>query len=213
MPLKTFFIDLDDTLYPPSSGIWDRIRQRMGLYMRERLGIPEADIQPLRRQYFELYGTTMRGLEMVYHIDTEDYLAFVHDVPVEDCISPDPLLGEVLRAFPQKKIIFTNADANHAERVLAALELRDCFARIIDVRQLSPYCKPQPEAYARALALAGETDPAACLMADDSERNIEAARQAGLYCVLVGKTGPNPFAHQTIFSLRDLPSVLSPDLA
>jgi putative hydrolase of the HAD superfamily len=210
MRLKTFFIDLDDTLYPPSAGIWERIRERMSLYMLERLHIPSEDIQPIRR-FFETYGTTLRGLEVVYHIDTTDFLRFVHDVPIEDCISPDPLLRQVLRSYPQRKIIFTNADCPHAERVLAALNLRDCFESIIDIHQIHPNCKPQPEAFNTALSIAGETDPSVCLMADDSDRNIEGARAAGFFTVHVTEGDPYPSAHHHLAHLRDLPSILPPE--
>ncbi|HEY3344055.1 MAG TPA: pyrimidine 5'-nucleotidase [Anaerolineaceae bacterium] len=208
MRLKTFFIDLDDTLYPPSAGIWERIRERMSLFMLERLHIPSDEIQPLRHCLYETYGTTLRGLELVYHIDTDEFLRFVHDVPIEDCISPDPLLRQVLHAYPQRKIIFTNADCLHAERVLAALNLADCFESIIDIRQIHPNCKPQPEAFSAALAIAGETDPSECLMADDSDRNIEAARAAGLFTIHVTTQDPHPSAHHHLAHLRDLPTVL-----
>jgi pyrimidine 5'-nucleotidase len=206
MHLDTFFIDLDDTVYPPNTGIWERIGQRMNLFIEQRLAIPHEDVSTLRRSFYETYGTTMRGLEIVYHIDTDEFLDFVHDVHVEDHIVPDPELRRVLLAYPQRKVIFTNADRRHAERVLTALNLLDCFEGIIDILQLYPVCKPDAEAFTTALRLAGVTDPSACLMADDSPRNIEAARAAGLYTVLIGET--HPAAHHCLPLLRDLPTVL-----
>ena len=208
MRLNTFFIDLDDTVYPPSTGIWERIRERMSLYMQERLDIPPEEIPGLRRKFFETYGTTMRGLEVLYHIDTEDYLAFVHDVPIEDCLTPDPQLRQVLLSYPQRKLIFTNADCNHAERVLAALNLRDCFEQVIDIHHTSPACKPQPEAYHIALRVAGVDDPSSCLMADDSARNIETAASVGFFSVLIGSEETSPAAHASLPALRDLPTIL-----
>src|SRR6266545_4491981 len=63
MRFTTLFIDLDDTLYPSSTGLWHAIKERMNLFMRERLYIPEAEIPSLREQYFNTYGTTLRGLQ------------------------------------------------------------------------------------------------------------------------------------------------------
>ena len=206
MHLDTFFIDLDDTVYPPNTGIWERIGERMNLFIEQRLAIPHDEVSALRRSFYETYGTTMRGLETVYHIDTDEFLAFVHDVQVEEHIVPDPELRRVLLTYPQRKIIFTNADSNHAERVLTALDLLDCFEQIIDIRQIYPVCKPDPEAFSTALRLAGISDPSTCLMADDSPRNIEAARTAGMYTVLIGET--HPAAHHCLPLLRDLPTVL-----
>ena len=44
----TLFFDLDDTLYPSASGLWEAIRQRMTTYMEERLGFSadEVDADP-----------------------------------------------------------------------------------------------------------------------------------------------------------------------
>jgi pyrimidine 5'-nucleotidase len=208
MRLETFFIDLDETVYPPNTGIWQRIGQRMNEFIEQRLMIPHDEVSALRHNFFLTYGTTMRGLEQVYHIDTDEFLAYVHDVHVEESIGPDPLLRQVLLSYPQRKIIFTNADTRHAGRVLNALQLADCFESIIDIKQMYPVCKPDPAAYITALRIAGVADPATCLMADDSPRNIEAARAAGMYTVLIGEE--HPAAHHCLPLLKDLPSVIPP---
>ncbi|RPH55945.1 MAG: pyrimidine 5'-nucleotidase, partial [Chloroflexi bacterium] len=150
MIISTLFFDLDDTLYPPSSGLWLQIRDRIGRYMLERVGIPADRVRILQRQYFEQYGTTLRGLEANHNIDVADFLAFVHDVPLRDYIQPDPQLRAVLQAIPAKKFIFTNADTKHAERVLRVLELEDCFDGCVDVVAISPYCKPMPQTFSIA---------------------------------------------------------------
>ncbi len=90
--IDTIFFDLDDTLYPNANGLWRAIRMRIGLYMKERLNLPEGDIPGLRRFYFEKYGTTLRGLQIHKHIDPLDYLAYVHDLPLQDYLSPAPQL-------------------------------------------------------------------------------------------------------------------------
>ena len=35
----------------------------------------------------------------------DEYLAYVHDVPLKDVLQPDPLLRQVLQKYPQRKII------------------------------------------------------------------------------------------------------------
>lgn len=207
MPIQSFFVDLDDTLYPPSCGIWAMIRERMTRYMADELHIPAEKINDLRRSYYETYGTTMRGLMANYQIDPEEYLAYVHDVPVEEVLHPDPELRQVLQSFPQRKVIFTNADDRHSRRVLAALRLDGCFEQIIDIHRIAPSCKPQPAAFHNALRIAGEDDPAACLFLDDSTRNIATAREIGFATILVGLGEPNPAAQFAISTLKDLPAV------
>jgi putative hydrolase of the HAD superfamily len=184
--IRTIFFDLDDTLYPNSTGLWQAIRMRIGLYMRERLSLPEEEILELRRFYFERYGTTLRGLQIHNRVDPLDYLAYVHDLPLQDYLSPSPQLRQLLLSLPQQRWVFTNADSAHARRVLNALNLTDCFQGIIDVLATGFICKPEPEAYQKALQIAGETDPASCMLVDDAPRNLLAAQRMGFATVLVG---------------------------
>lgn len=212
MHFKTLFFDLDDTLYSSENGLWLAIRERMGRYLVERMGFPEEEVPALRRRYFETYGTTLRGLQINHLVDTDEYLAYVHDLPLMEFIQPAPELRELILSLPQPRWIFTNADSAHAGRVLSILGLDGCFTGIIDVRRLGFACKPEPEAYRQALQLAGESDPARCVMFDDSTRNLAPARAMGFTTVLVHPGAqPDPAACLSISSLLDLPQAF-PDL-
>jgi pyrimidine 5'-nucleotidase len=205
MQYSTIFFDLDDTLYPSTNGLWEAIRERMNLYMEERLNLPSDEISELRRYYFIKYGTTLRGLQVHHDVDADEFLAFVHDLPLKSFLKPDPVLQKLVQSLPQKKWIFTNADAAHANRVMDLLGVEDCFNGIIDVRANNFFCKPQLEAYRSALAHAGETDPTRCVFLDDSARNLAPATQLGFFTVLVGANEPDPAARHTISSIYDLP--------
>jgi len=186
----TAFFDLDDTLYPASSGLWPTLKDRMNRYMIERLHISEEEVPRLREAYFRKNGTTLRGLQRNHTIDVEDYLAYVHDVRLSDYIRPDPLQQSVLAGLRTRNFIFTNADANHARRVLRELKIEAHFNAIIDVNRMEPHCKPSPEAFALALEASGETDPAKCVMIDDLPHTTRAAREFGLFAVLFGAREP-----------------------
>ncbi|GAB4505793.1 MAG: pyrimidine 5'-nucleotidase [Anaerolineales bacterium] len=208
MRFSTLFFDLDDTLYPSSSGLWSAIKERMNVYMRDQLGISPADIPRLREQYFRQYGTTLRGLQAHHGVNTQDFLAFVHDLPLSQYLTPNPLAREVLASLPVHKWIFTNADAPHARRVLKTLDLEGCFDGIVDVNAVAPYCKPMPEAFEIALRLAGEKEPYRCALIDDLPRTTRAAREAGLFGILYGQTQPHPDADAVLSDWRGLPALL-----
>ncbi len=182
----TLFFDLDDTLYPAQNGVWAAIRERMNAYMLEKLHLPLQQVHELRRQFYELYGTTLRGLQVHYQVDPYDFLAYVHDLPIHQMVKADASLRVLLLQLPQRKFIFTNSDAAHAGRVLSALGLSDCFEGIIDLRALDFHCKPEPVAYQRALELSGEKDALRCVYLDDSPRNLAPARWLGMCTILVG---------------------------
>jgi pyrimidine 5'-nucleotidase len=186
MRFTTLFFDLDDTLYPSSTGLWHAIKERMNLYMRDRLGIPESDIPFLREQYFKMYGTTLRGLQERHEVDKDEYLAFVHDLPLQEYLTPNPVVREVIAALPTRNLIFTNADTAHAWRVLAMLQLEDLFETVVDVNAVAPYCKPMPESFAIAMDLADEPDPRRCVMIDDLPRTTRAALNVGMASLLYG---------------------------
>jgi putative hydrolase of the HAD superfamily len=208
MRFTTLFFDLDDTLYPSSTGLWPAIKDRMNLYMIERLGIPESDVPFLREQYFKMYGTTLRGLEERHNVEKEDFLAFVHDLPLQSYLTPNPIVRDVISSLPTRNLIFTNADIPHAHRVLAALELDDLFDMVVDVNTVSPYCKPMPESFAIAMDLADEPDPRKCVMIDDLPRTTRAALNVGMASLLYGCEKPTEDASGVFTNWSDLPILL-----
>jgi len=208
MRFSTVFFDLDDTLYPTSTGLWKAIKERMNLYMVECMGMDEKDVPALREQYFKMYGTTLRGLQTRHHVDVDEYLAYVHDLPLEQYLTPDHLQREVIASLPTRNLIFTNADLNHARRVLKVLNLDDLFETIIDINEVSPYCKPMPESFAIAQDLADEPDPRKCVMIDDLPHTTRAALEAGMASILYGTEKPTPDASGVFVDWNHLPILL-----
>ena len=190
MNYTTLLIDLDETVYPSSSGVWDAISVRMEQYMHERMNLPLEDIPSLRKHLYQKYGTTLHGLQITYQVDERDFLNFVHNVPLDGLLTPDPELRQVLQRYPQKKFVFTNADRSHANRVINRLQLADCFDGIVDIYDIAPHCKPMPEAFLTALRLTGNQAPDQCVFIDDSPRNLAGARALGFYTVQVGLPKP-----------------------
>lgn len=208
MRFTTAFFDLDDTIYPASTGLWPAIKARMNAYMHERVGIPENDIPRLREKYFMQYGTTLRGLQANHQVDVMDFLAYVHDLPLNQYLVPDPAQRSVIASLPTRNLIFTNADAPHARRVLTALNLNDLFEIVVDVNKVAPYCKPMPESFEIAMQAAGETDTARCVLIDDLARTTRAALAAGMFSILYGRTAFNGDAQACFTDWNELPAIL-----
>lgn len=205
MTYTTLFFDLDDTLYASGNGLWEAIRERMTLFMSERLALSVEEVRELRRNYYETYGTTLRGLQKHHQVDADEYLAYVHNLPLSNFLRPVPRLRKLLIGLPHRKWIYTNADADHAGRVLDVLGLGDCFDGIIDIRAVAFACKPERESYQRAMALAGASDPRRCVLLDDSPRNLAPAHALGFTTILVGTDRPHPAATYCLpdlFALR-----------
>ncbi|MBI3738887.1 MAG: pyrimidine 5'-nucleotidase [Chloroflexi bacterium] len=209
MRFTTIFFDLDDTLYPSSSGLWTTLKGRISRYMIERMDLPAEDVPRLREKYFSEYGTTLRGLQANHGIDMQDFLAYVHDVDLADFIHPDPIQQQVLASLRTRNLIFTNADVAHAQRVLRQLQIEQYFADIIDVNRMDQFCKPKPEAFALAMKTAGESDPSKCVMIDDLPHTTRAAKALGLYSLLYGAPATGPEADAAFSDWSQLPALLN----
>lgn len=124
--------DLDDTLYPLSSGLSVQVTKNIQEFMIEKLGIEESKVPELCVSLYKYYGTTMAGLRAIgYKFDYDEFHSFVHGRLPYDLLKPDPVLRNLLHSLPVRKIIFTNADETHAARVLSRLGLEDCFEGIM----------------------------------------------------------------------------------
>lgn len=191
MNIELILFDLDDTLYPSSSGVWSKIRERIDLFMIEKLGYKFENVHEAREEFFRKFGTTLRGLESVHNIDTSDYLEFVHDIPLNSFIKPNLKLDKILSSIPIKKAIFTNADRNHAKRVTSALQISHHFDDVVDIIDVNPFCKPMLESFQIAFRKLGINDPQKILLVDDNSRNIKVARSLGLETILVSENNVN----------------------
>lgn len=184
--LKYILFDLDNTLYPKSMGIFDLVIERIRNYMEVRMGFEKNLAQRLREEYIRQYGSTLRGLMIHYHIDPADYLEYVHDVGVENKLSPNPALAELLQSIPLAKGIFTSGHLPHARKVLRCLGVEKFFPHIFDITFTNYIPKPNPEPYQQILDflnLPGED----CMLLEDLPANLLPAKKLGMITVLVGQ--------------------------
>ncbi len=214
--IRHLLIDLDDTLYPANNGVWPAISERINAYMTTRLELAADEVASARARYARAFGTTLAGLMADYQIDPDEYLEYVHDIPLDQFVRPDPALRTALSRLPQEKSVFTNASRGHAVRTLQLLGVQDLFERIISIESLELVNKPELGAYTRVLELLERPDPTACAFADDRVRNLEPAARLGMTTVLVdgaGQTGDG--VHYAISHVHELaeaiPALLEED--
>ncbi|PON88801.1 Pyrimidine 5-nucleotidase [Trema orientale] len=140
---ECLLFDMDDTLYPLSSGLNMACRKNIEEFMLQYLHIEENEVPGMCLQLYRECGTTMAGLkELGYEFDNDEFHAYVHGKLPYDALKPDPVLRNLLLSMPQRKLIFTNADTAHATRVLNRLGVEDCFEGIICFETLNPPLEP-----------------------------------------------------------------------
>ena len=185
MPISTVLFDLDNTIYPASSGMMKGIDIRITAYVQNLLGLDIEQAQKLRQHYYRTYGTTLSGLQRHHGVDAEHYLGHVHDLAIESFLASDAELDHLLSELTVTKAIFTNSPAEYAQRVLRAMGIERHFTHIFDVRFSNFRPKPDPVVYQSVLDALGVAGSAAILV-EDSPQNLPPARALGMTSILVG---------------------------
>ena len=179
--IESWIFDLDNTLYPPSAKLFDLIDDRMGAFIMRLLGVDAVEARRVQKRYFHDHGTTMAGLMRHHGVDPEHFLVDVHHIAL-DRLSIDVRLRAGLARLPGRKLIFTNADADYAARVLEARGIADLFDGICDIRVTRYTPKPDPAAYTMMVSHLG-VDPAKSLFVEDMARNLTPAKALGMTTV------------------------------
>ncbi len=206
--VKAILFDLDNTLYTEESGIFDLIDQRMNEWLISNLKVSPEEVNHFRNHYFMKYGTTLRGLMLHHDVKPHDFLHYVHDVPVGEFLSADEELRRMLGRIQMRKIIFTNSDERHANRILTTLGIRDLFEKIFDIEAMHFIPKPNPEPYRLALDYL-KTEPSECLLIDDMERNLKPAKELGMQTILIGNGSVGADGYRVMANIKELNGVLS----
>ena len=182
--VRSWIFDLDNTLYPPETEFMRLVEKRINDYVVRTSGLPAAEALVVQKGYLEDYGTSLAGLMAHYKIDPTDFLAEVHDVPL-DVLSPDAGLRAGLQRLKGPRIVFTNGSMAHARRVLDRLELTDLFDGLFSLEDADLIPKPDPRTFARMTERFG-VDAASAAFFEDTVKNLAPARDIGMTTVLVG---------------------------
>ena len=182
-----WIFDLDNTLYPASSSLFPQIDARMGRYVERVLNVDPIEAYRIQKALYHAHGMTLPGLMALHNVDPHDFLADVHDVDI-DVLRPHPELGELIARLPGQKMIFTNADAPYAQRVLERLGFADVFDALHDIHALNYVPKPQTPAYT-SLCAAHAINPARALFVEDMARNLAPAKAIGMTTVWIDPCG------------------------
>lgn len=116
-------LDFDHTLYPSTLGTLKAVDDRINQYMRTFLGLSDAAADTLRVELWDKYGTTLKGLEVLYGVDRHHYCDFIHAIGEAELPPPDPALQDWLARLPHPVYIFTNARMDWAVRGMRAMGL------------------------------------------------------------------------------------------
>jgi len=182
--VDTWLFDLDNTLYAPECGFGPQVEARVTDFVETLTGLPRDEAYALQKRYLDEHGLTLRGLMLHHDVDPVAFNALFHDLALET-LAEDPALAAAIARLPGRRLIFTNADDVHAERVTARLGLAGLFDDVFHIASADFLPKPERATFARLIA-AHAIRPAATAFFDDRAVNLAPAAELGMTTVLVG---------------------------
>jgi putative hydrolase of the HAD superfamily len=185
--VEAWIFDLDNTLYPPSSRLFELIDQRMALFIADRFGIDGLSARALQKHYYRKHGTTLRGLMTVDGVDPHAFMDFVHEID-HGRIAANPSLALAIGRLPGKRFILTNGSVKHATNVAKAIGIFDLFDGVFDIAAADFVPKPESVVYERFLAHFGVA-PERAAMFEDLAHNLIVPHRMGMTTVLVTPQG------------------------
>jgi putative hydrolase of the HAD superfamily len=181
--IRDWIFDLDNCLYPASTGLFGLIDERMGAYIERLLGCDPTEAKRVQKAHFHEHWTTLAGLMNEHGIDPRHFLADVHDIDLGR-VKSDERLARLLARLPGRRFVFTNGDAPYARRVLEAIGVHDQFDELHDIHASGYRPKPDPHGY-RLLCERFGIDPKHALLVDDMAQNLGPAKILGMTTVWV----------------------------
>ena len=101
--IRDWIFDLDNCLYPASTGLFALIDERMGAYIQRLLDCDPAEARRVQKAHFHTHGTTLAGLMKEHGVDPHDFLDDVHDIAL-DRVSEDRRLAAALDAAARAQV-------------------------------------------------------------------------------------------------------------
>ena len=190
--VETWIFDLDNTLYPASTGVFHQIVRRIGRCIEELLDVSAEEARRLQKSYLRAHGSTLRGLMIHHDLNPNEFLNYVHAIDVTP-LAANPPLARALDALPGRRVIFTNASTRHATRVTDQLGITAAFDGVFDIHAADYRPKPDPDTYGRMVA-ALEVEPTRAVFFEDIARNLAPAAALGMTTVWI--SGDNPYGRE-----------------
>ncbi|MDD4028470.1 MAG: HAD-IA family hydrolase [Caldisericia bacterium] len=181
---KIWLFDVDKTLYPPNNGLFQEGNKRINRYLEKHLQLDPSAVNSLRKEYMEKYGTSLLGSIKEKGLDGNDFLHYVHSFPLNQYLTPQPLLLSFLDNLPGKKYIFSNAPQKYISEILSIVGVQSVFTKIYGIQSFRFHGKPHVSSYKRILHWIG-AKPQHCILVDDMKINCDIAIQLGLQAIWI----------------------------
>ena len=181
--IKTWIFDLDNTLYSADSGIFQQVHELMGKFVSAHLNIDIDQAKQIQNKYYKQHGTTLKGMMDNHGVDPDYFLTEVHRLDYS-IVEPNHKLNKELKKLKGRKIIYTNANMQHALDVLERLKLSNFFDEIYDIKMANYIPKPEISSYKQLIEQFNISTESAAMF-DDIAKNLVPAKKVGFTSIWI----------------------------
>ena len=210
--IKGLIFDLDGVLVFTDKfhyQAWKTMADELGLYFDETInhrlrGVSRMDSLEIILERYEGPDLSLREKEKLAEKKNEIYRTLL------ESMTPDDVTKEVrdtltkLREKGYKLAI--GSSSKNAKFILEKVELKDAFDAISDGNNITK-SKPDPEVFLKAAEYLG-LPPKACMVVEDAEAGIEAAKKGGMYAAGIGEAAKSINADESLKTFSELVDIV-----
>lgn len=210
--IKGLIFDLDGVLVFTDKfhyQAWKTMADELGVYFDETInhrlrGVSRMDSLEIILERYEGPVLSLREKEKLAEKKNEIYRTLL------ESMTPDDVTKEVrdtltkLREKGYKLAI--GSSSKNAKFILEKVELKDAFDAISDGNNITK-SKPDPEVFLKAAEYLG-LPPKACMVVEDAEAGIEAAKKGGMYAAGIGEAAKSINADESLKTFSELVDIV-----
>lgn len=210
--IKGLIFDLDGVLVFTDKfhyQAWKTMADELGVYFDETInhrlrGVSRMDSLEIILERYEGPDLSLREKEKLAEKKNEIYRTLL------ESMTPDDVTKEVrdtltkLREKGYKLAI--GSSSKNAKFILEKVELKDAFDAISDGNNITK-SKPDPEVFLKAAEYLG-LPPKACMVVEDAEAGIEAAKKGGMYAAGIGEAAKSINAEESLKTFSELVDIV-----
>ena len=210
--IKGLIFDLDGVLVFTDKfhyQAWKTMADELGVYFDETInhrlrGVSRMDSLEIILERYEGPDLSLREKEKLAEKKNEIYRTLL------ESMTPDDVTKEVrdtltkLREKGYKLAI--GSSSKNAKFILEKVELKDAFDAISDGNNITK-SKPDPEVFLKAAEYLG-LPPKACMVVEDAEAGIEAAKKGGMYAAGIGEEAKSINADESLKTFSELVDIV-----
>ena len=210
--IKGLIFDLDGVLVFTDKfhyQAWKTMADELGVYFDETInhrlrGVSRMDSLEIILERYEGPDLSLREKEKLAEKKNEIYRTLL------ESMTPDDVTKEVrdtltkLREKGYKLAI--GSSSKNAIFILEKVELKDAFDAISDGNNITK-SKPDPEVFLKAAEYLG-LPPKACMVVEDAEAGIEAAKKGGMYAAGIGEAAKSINADESLKTFSELVDIV-----